>query len=99
MGDVPIPTVASMGTVGGVAALVLLIVQAIKGSWPKRYVAHIAVLLGVALGTLGAFALHAAGGPTFAEVYQGALTGAAGGAVACALYAVQKPTGIMGPRS
>jgi len=87
-------TVQALGSIAGVAIVVLAIVQVLKPAlaWPQatqdRFMPLIAVLLGVVVGLVGTAVL---GGLSGVSVAQALLNGLFGGLSAVGLYSTVKP--------
>src|ERR1700741_998494 len=85
-------TLSGLVTIGGVAVLVAIVVQALKRALPSGAVPPVALVVGALVGLLASWAL---GRTAPAELGQAVLTGVVGGAVAVHLYELQKPIGIL----
>lgn len=85
-------TLSQLLTVGGVTAVVLVLIQAIKGRLPDDWEALIAIGLGIVLAVLASLAQ---GNYSVAAMAQAALTGLLGGAAAVGAYKAQVPAGIL----
>ncbi len=90
-------TLASLLTVGGVALIVTILMQVAKKWMSSSAVPGVAVILaGPAIALAASFAL---GQRNAQQLGQAVLTGFLGGAGAVSLSQVQKPSGLLGPKS
>ena len=89
-------TLSDLLTSGGVAVVVVLLVQLVKRFIPEGYVQHVAVGLGIAIAVIARLVL----GPITAELVGNAvLIGFFGGLSAVGLYQVQQPLGLLAAKA
>lgn len=97
MTTMPILGLAELLTTGGIAVVVTILVQLLKGGVvAERAIPWLAVALGMAIAVAAAAAL---GQRAAADLGNAALTGFLGGAAAIGLYQLQRPIGLLGPRA